>query len=590
MGEFDGALSQPSAAVSSKKKQLLSAAMKRTSEWIFSQEIPSDITVRAGGATFSLHKFPLVSKCGLIRKMVSEANDADLSLLDLPDVPGGAEAFELVAKFCYGINFEVTIESIAMLRCAAEHLEMTEDYAAGNLVSRAEDYLNEAALTSLPSAVEVLRHAQGLLPAAEKVNLVGRCVDAVALLASEEGEFEHVASSPAAAPPPSGVVDWWAEELTVLRVDIFKRVVMAIKRRGSEKYAVGPLLMLYAQKSLRGLDIFGMGKKKIEPKKEHEKRVILETIVSLLPRERNAMSVSFLATLLRAAIYLETTVACRLDLERRISSQLEQAVLDDLLIPSFSFAGDAAFDVDTVQRILVNYLEADAAGDDDDDGGAAAAASQIGGLMEAYLAEVAADGNLSVPRFISFAELIPEAARATEDGMYRAIDIFLKKVCGVMDCQKLSREACAHAAQNSRLPVQIVVQVLYYEQQRLREGGGTATGGNSPALPSSLRAAAPDELSRLRRENEGLKLEVVKLKMQLREAQKPAPAAAAPPPPPQPPSIPSAGKPPLPKKSIVNSVSKKLGKLNPFVRPEWVRLSPGRTRTKPPKDRRHSVS
>ncbi|CAA6662974.1 unnamed protein product [Spirodela intermedia] len=517
---------------------------------IFSQEIPSDITVRAGGATFSLHKFPLVSKCGLIRKMVSEANDADLSLLDLPDVPGGAEAFELVAKFCYGINFEVTIESIAMLRCAAEHLEMTEDYAAGNLVSRAEDYLNEAALTSLPSAVEVLRHAQGLLPAAEKVNLVGRCVDAVALLASEEGEFEHVASSPAAAPPPSGVVDWWAEELTVLRVDIFKRVVMAIKRRGSEKYAVGPLLMLYAQKSLRGLvshrlpyflyynrerpqmnlpsrpqDIFGMGKKKIEPKKEHEKRVILETIVSLLPRERNAMSVSFLATLLRAAIYLETTVACRLDLERRISSQLEQAVLDDLLIPSFSFAGDAAFDVDTVQRILVNYLEADAAGDDDDDGGAAAAASQIGGLMEAYLAEVAADGNLSVPRFISFAELIPEAARATEDGMYRAIDIFLKKVCGVMDCQKLSREACAHAAQNSRLPVQIVVQVLYYEQQRLREGGGTATGGNSPALPSSLRAAAPDELSRLRRENEGLKLEVVKLKMQLREAQKPAPAA-----------------------------------------------------------------
>lgn len=87
-------------SMSSKKKELLSTAMKRTSEWfdslpfcffyvfiegllincfsfsflsfsyycvldmtntinlhrIFSQEIPSDVTVHAGGASFSLHK------------------------------------------------------------------------------------------------------------------------------------------------------------------------------------------------------------------------------------------------------------------------------------------------------------------------------------------------------------------------------------------------------------------------------------------------------------------------------------------------------------------------------------------------------
>ena len=94
----------------------------------------------------------------------------------------------------------------------------------------------------------------------------------------------------------------------------------------------------------------------IEPKQEHEKRVVLETIVSLLPREGNAMSVSFLSMLLRAALYLETTVACRLDLEKRINLQLEQAVLDDLLISSFSFNG-TIFDIDTVQRILTNYLD-----------------------------------------------------------------------------------------------------------------------------------------------------------------------------------------------------------------------------------------
>ena len=81
--------------------------------------------------------------------------------------------------------------------------------------------------------------------------------------------------------------------------------------------------------------------------------------MSLLPREKNAMSVSFLSMLLRAAIYLETTVACRLDLEKRMSLQLGHAVLDDLLIPSYSFTGDTLFDVDTVQRIMMNYLQSE---------------------------------------------------------------------------------------------------------------------------------------------------------------------------------------------------------------------------------------
>lgn len=34
-----------------------------------------------------------------------------------------------------------------------------------------------------------------------------------------------------------------------------------------------------------------------------------------------------------------------------------------------------------------------------------------------------------------------------------------KKLCRVMDCQRLSLEACLHAAQNERLPLRVVVQV-----------------------------------------------------------------------------------------------------------------------------------
>ncbi|XP_022739964.1 BTB/POZ domain-containing protein At5g67385-like [Durio zibethinus] len=609
--------------MSSKKKELLSTAMKRTSEWIFSQEIPSDVTVQVGGASFSLHKFPLVSKCGYIRKVVSESNDADLSVIEIPDVPGGAESFELAAKFCYGINFEISTENIAMLRCAAEYLEMTEDYAVGNLVGRTEAYLNEVALKSLAGAVSVLHASENLLPIAEKVKLVGRCIDAIAYLACKESQFcmsgrsesgnESAMASAISNSKP--IVDWWAEDIAVLRIDIFQRVLIAMIARGFKQYALGPVLMLYAQKALRGLEIFGKGRKKIEPRQEHEKRVVLETIVSLLPREKNAMSVSFLSVLLRAAIYLETTVACRLDLEKRMALQLGQAVLDDLLIPAYSFTGDTLFDVDTVQRIMMNYLEYETEGShvgykDEDEyiSPPPSDMERVGKLMESYLAEIASDRNLSVSRFIGLAELIPERSRVTEDGMYRAIDIYLKahptitdlerkKVCSLMDCQKLSREACAHAAQNDRLPVQTVVQVLYYEQQRLRDVmNGSISSGDSPAISSRVNLyptdihPVSDELSSLRRENQDLKLELAKMKMRLKEIEKSSSVKSAVSSP-MGNILPSSDKPPLPRKSFMNSVSKKLGRLYPFVRADHgVSASGAKGRTRPSKDRRHSIS
>lgn len=41
-------------------------------------------------------------------------------------------------------------------------------------------------------------------------------------------------------------------------------------------------------------------------------------------------------------------------------------------------------------------------------------------------------------------------------------------MCRLMNCQKLSLEASTHAAKNERLPLRVVVQVLFFEQLRLR--------------------------------------------------------------------------------------------------------------------------
>ncbi|CAM0871640.1 unnamed protein product [Alopecurus aequalis] len=603
--------------------QFSSAAMKRTSDWIRSQEFPSDITIQVGESSFNLHKLPLASKCGYIRKLVAGANGSRVSHLEITGMPGDASAFDLIIKFCYGVNFEINADNVAMLRCAAEHLEMTEECKPGNLIGRAEAYLEEVALASLAGAVTALRRAEELLPASDKVRLMGRCIDAVASMTCGDGvpmDGEDGGLKP---------VDeyWWADELTALRIDTFQRVMIAMKARGFKGIAMGTMIMLYAQKSLRRLDINGRDRKKMEPRQEHEKRVVLETIVSLLPREKNTMSVSFLSMLLRAAIYLDTSLACRLDLEARMASQLGQAVLDDLLIPSSSSPDSAAFDVDAVQRILAGYLEHEGEAtrldyNTDDDFVSAASppndVGPVGRLMESYLAEISSDVNLPVDKFVGLAELIPERSRFNEDGMYRAIDIYLKahpalsegerkKVCSVMDCQKLSREACAHAAQNDRLPVQTVVQVLYHEQRRLRvppsqppSGAASYAGGESPALsykPTQSfngrdRSAPSSEVSRLQRENDELRMELLQLKMRLRDPSAAAPPIAAASGGGR--SYPPSGKPPLPKKTGGGGgggggggFMKKLGRLNPFVRDP---LAGGKVRAKPPKDRRHSIS
>ncbi|KAL6002930.1 hypothetical protein ACLOJK_023152 [Asimina triloba] len=56
-----------------------------------------------------------------------------------------------------------------------------------------------------------------------------------------------------------------------------------------------------------------------------------------------------------------------------------------------------------------------------------------------------------------------------------------EQLCGLMNCQELSLEACNHAAQNERILLRVVVQVLFFEQLRLWTsiaGGGFFVSDN----------------------------------------------------------------------------------------------------------------
>lgn len=70
-----------------------------------------------------------------------------------------------------------------------------------------------------------------------------------------------------------------------------------------------------------------------------------------------------------------------------------------------------------------------------------------------------------------------------------------EELCNIIDYQKLSIHACAHASQNDRLPLRVVLQVLFFEQLHLR----TALAGCFNALDGDgeIAQAAPAPVTAL---------------------------------------------------------------------------------------------
>ncbi|KAA8517174.1 hypothetical protein F0562_017467 [Nyssa sinensis] len=66
--------------------------------------------------------------------------------LQLGKSSSSQEAFELCAKFCYGITITLCAFNIVSTRCAAEYLQMTEDVEKGNLIYKIEVFFNSCIL------------------------------------------------------------------------------------------------------------------------------------------------------------------------------------------------------------------------------------------------------------------------------------------------------------------------------------------------------------------------------------------------------------------------------------------------------------
>ncbi|GLJ04853.1 hypothetical protein SUGI_0004770 [Cryptomeria japonica] len=515
-------------------------------------EVSSDVVIEVKDAQFLLHKFPLLSKCGKLQKLAAEARQSKKDKLELFDFPSGPDVFEICAKFCYGITITLSALNIVAVRCAAEYLEMNEDVEKGNLIFKLEVFLSSSILRSWKDSIMTLKTTKAFMPCSEDLKLVSRCIDAIAYRASVSASkvdwsYTNTRSSPAkeegtshnsTTPIGNGIQsrrshpapkDWWVEDVAELEIDLYWRVMVAIKSTGRISHEViGEALRVYAFHWLPGMSkeiTHSHSSDNADIAAKHG--LLLETVVSLLPAEKGSTSCSFLLKLLKAATILGASPSSKMELARRVGMQLEEASLNDLLIPSLSYANETLYDVDLVQTILDHFImqnqslptsptrttqvyekrrtrsteNIDFVESRTSTAATNSAKFKVAKLIDAYLIEIARDANLPISKFVALSEAIPDFARPVHDDLYRAIDTYLqehpgftkserKRICRLLDCKKLSTEVCLHAAQNDRLPLRVVVQVLYFEQLR-----AAMAGGGVHELPSNLKALISAEES-----------------------------------------------------------------------------------------------
>lgn len=135
---------------------------------VFNNKRHSDITITIvgdgadgdplnAGKTFYLHKFPLVSKSAYFDEIIPDASQVPgPTEIRLTEFPGGAAAFEIVAKYCYGLEIELTVENIAPVYCACRVLKVAE------LERSTEAYMTDYVLRDPVKAAIVLRVTAGI--------------------------------------------------------------------------------------------------------------------------------------------------------------------------------------------------------------------------------------------------------------------------------------------------------------------------------------------------------------------------------------------------------------------------------------------
>jgi hypothetical protein len=392
---------------------------------------------------------PLVSKC----KYFSEASlQSGGDVVELPaSSPGVREAFEAVALFCYGDAVALDPFNVAAVRCAAELL------GVGGLGARCDLYISQVVLQSWDDALIVLQRCLPLLPAAEELLVVSRCVEALAFMACMEilDPEQRRNQLPGAGGAASRALvgrrwdaelvkelaarDLWVKDLVALPFQFFERIVRALRRQGMKEKYVGPVVLFYANKWVLSKKTHRFwattDDEAIDGETDANRRAaaILEGVVGLLPAEspavaaNGAIPVAFYFALLSRSLTLELSDESRTKLRGHVASNLRFARVDDLPLPEEEADGRSIADsreVRAMESIVSNHASVQRKG-----------VEAVSELWDRYLLQFAGDPKLRPERLAELIGAIPASDRKTHDHLYEAINTYLvvRQVSNTLD-------------------------------------------------------------------------------------------------------------------------------------------------------------
>ncbi|KAL5972418.1 hypothetical protein ACLOJK_041672 [Asimina triloba] len=456
--------------------------------------------------------FPLLPKCGLLQRLCSES-DSGISTIHLHEIPGGEQAFELCAKFCYGITINLSAHNFVPAICAAKFLKMTESVAKANFVLKLEAFFDSCILQGWKDSIVALQSTSKLPQWSENLGIVARCVDSiVAKIFSHPSQvtWTYTYTRPGYAEKQHRSVprDWWTEDIADLDIDLFRCVIAAVK--SSKKLPpplIGEALHVYACRWLPDASEAHPPETSATQNEDlaMQHRRVLESVVTMIPSDRGSVSGGFLHRLLKVANLVSASPSTKAELVRRCGRQLEEATVGDLLLPARgpSNGSSSLYDVDLVGSIVENFLvQFRRRGLPAQDQKSMESMFRVAKLVDSFLQVVARDASIPAAKVVALAEALPDFARPSHDELYNAIDIYLedhpdlskaekKRLCRILDCRRLSPDVCMHAVRNERLPLRTVVQVLFMEQERVaRAGRGSYRPPHDPMTVSGILSSS----------------------------------------------------------------------------------------------------
>ncbi|CAH8381005.1 unnamed protein product [Eruca vesicaria subsp. sativa] len=435
----------------------------------------SELLLNVKDVPFHLCKETLAKRSAIVSSLL-ERNKMDELPCILQDIEADPETFELIARFCYGYKVKFTSNNIVSVLCIAYYLGMNDEHSTDNLVGKASSFLETRVLPCWNETVNALRSGDKSLDKLADFELVDLFFDSLIEKASYDprilGEppIKNREEANEYRPNPRRRLfdnDWKSEDLITLPLRFYEPLMIRAmeSRRIPVEYMVSSVCS-YAKKWVFDAEESVSGKK----------REVVEAVERLLPHQRGLISCDFLFKTLKHSIWLEASSECRNGLGMRVSKQLDLAKPTDLRILS---QGESLEDIQLVRTVITSFYSNYEEETED-----VSPFVKVAKLLEGFLFLAASESSaLKLDAFVALAEItvaISQGVLRYSDGIYRAIDAFLDRhryltesekmeACKVLDCDKLSRQGCEEAAKNQRLPVRIVVKVLFVSQLQIRD-------------------------------------------------------------------------------------------------------------------------